>query len=199
MNRNVRSFSLGLVIAASLVSRSDAQGRAQSPSPAALRDVIIEDSLTPAKAQLRDFVAELRDTLNTVQALHASITRNLATGVTSVVLSNGRELGKRCRVSGAMAELTTKRVAAMYTSDPRGDQAMNAYRAGVAALMEDLRTCQRDDSLTMAAAAPDQKRIERVAAAARDAVTRYDAVRDGLMKLLNIDLPIKGTINPRRN
>lgn len=199
MNRNIRSIGLGLFIAASCAVRSDAQGRAQARWPAALRDMIIEDSLTPAKAQLRDVVAQLRDTLNTVQALHARITRNMASGVTSVVLSDGHELGKRCRVGAATADLTAKRVATMYTNDPHGDQALSAYRAGLTALLEDLKTCQRDDSLTMAASAPDQKRIEKVASAARDAVTRYDAIRDALMKLLSINLPVKGTINPQGN
>jgi hypothetical protein len=156
--------------------------------------LISEDSLTPAKAQLRDFVAELRDTLVRVQALHSSITRNLATGMTSVVVSNGYELRKRCRVGAAMAALTTDRVASMHTSDPRGDQALNAYRAGLTGLMEDLKTCQRDDSVTMAAAKPSQQNIEEVAAAAAAAVTRYDAIRDGLMTLLGINLPIKGKI-----
>jgi hypothetical protein len=191
VNRNIRSIGLGLVIATSVASRSGAQ---QS-----LRDMIIWDSLTPAKAQLRDFVAQLRDTLNTVQALHASITRNLATGVTSVVLSNGRMLGKRCRASAAMSELTTNRVAPMKTSDPRGDQVLAAFRAGLAALTEELKTCQHDDSVTMAASTPDQKRIEQVATVARDAVARYDVIRDALMKLLNIDLPIQGTMQPHRN
>ena len=200
MNRSIRLFGLALVTITTVASRSEAQGRrVESPSAAALRDLVVEDSLTPAKAQLRDVVAQLRDTLTTVQALHASIARNMATGVSSVVLSNGRELGKRCRVAAAMAELTTERIAPLKTSAPRGDQALNAYRASLTALTRDLWVCQRDDSVTMAAAHPDQKRIEHVAVAARAAVTRYDVIRDALLKLLDINLPIKGTINPRAN
>jgi hypothetical protein len=198
VNRSARFFRLGLVLAASFAVRGSAQTpRPQSPTPAQMRDIIIEDSLTPAKMQLRNFVTQLRDTLNSVQALHASITRNLASGVTSVVLSNGRELGKRCRVGGFEADLTSKRVATMYTSDPRGDQALNSYRAGLTALIDDFKTCQHDDSIAMAAATPDPKRIEQVSAAASDAVTRYDSVRDALLKLLNITLPFKGTFGTR--
>lgn len=196
MNRNIRSVGLGLIIAASLASRGDAQGRIKTATAEEMRDLIIEDSLTPAKSQLRDYVAQLRDTLISVPALRASISRNRATGVTSVVLSNGRELGKRCRVSEAMAVMTIERVAAMKTSDPRGDQALNGYRSGLATLTEDMKTCVRDDSLTMVAASPDQGRIEQIAAAASDAVMRYDSIRDALMRLLNITLPIKGTIRP---
>lgn len=199
MKRNVRLLGLGLVLAATAALRGGAQGRIQSPTPAELRHLIIEDSLTPAKAQLRDFVAQLRDTLNSVQALHASITRNLATGVTSVVLSNARQLGKRCRVGAMMSELTTHRVASMRTSDPRGDQALAAYRAALTTLGDELKTCQHSDSVVISAATPDQRRIEQVATAARDAVTRYDVVRDALLKLLSIELPIKGTIGARRN
>jgi hypothetical protein len=188
-----------LFLGVALASRGSAQTRPTSPTAAQLRGMIIEDSLTPAKKQLRDFVAELRDTLFTVQAIHARVVRNLATGVTSVVLSDGHALGKRCRVSGAEVDRTLKRVAGMYTSDSTGGQALSVYRAGLAALMEDMGTCQHDDSVMMSASSPDPKRVGEVAAAAADAVTRYDGIRDGLMKLLNIKLPVKGTIGVRGN
>jgi hypothetical protein len=197
VNLNIRSTVVALIAAALSVSHGVAQTRTQAPTPAQLRDMIIEDSLTPAKAQLRNFVAELRDTLNAVPALHASITRNLASGTTSVVLSDGRQLGKRCRLGGAFADLTIKRIAVMHTNDPGGDQALNAYRSSLTTLIDDFRVCVHDDSTTMAAATPDPKRIESVAAAARDAVTRYDAVRDAFLRLLQITLPIRSSAHPR--
>ena len=198
MKRNVRWICLGVALAAGVVSRGSAQnGRPTSPTPAQLRGMIIQDSLTPAKMELRDVVAKLRDTLISVQALHSSIMRNLASGGAAVVISNGRELGKRCRVGEATADLTVKRISAMYTNEPKGDQALNGYRAGLNGLIDELRTCQRDDSATMAAKAPDPRRIEQVATAARDAVARYDVVRDALMKLLSIDLPISGRMRPQ--
>lgn len=197
MNRNFRSLGLGVVMLAWLAGRGAAQAQAHIATPEQIRDMIAVDSLTPAKKQLRDFVAELRDTLVSVQALHASISRNLASGVTSVVRSDGHQLGRRCHVGGAAADLTVKRVATMYTNDPVGDQALNTYRSGLAELITGLRACQHDDSLVMAAATPDPQRIEAVAAAARQAVDRYDGIRDGLLKLLGIRLPIKRGIGAR--
>jgi hypothetical protein len=183
-------FGTGLFLAAALAARSSAQAGHGTE----LRDQIVIDSLNPQKMQLRDIVAQLRDTLITVPALQNRIAQYLATSVNSVVISSGRELGKRCRISATMADLTVKRVAPLYTNNPQGDQALNGYRASLASLIEDLRTCERDDSLTMSVASPDPKRIAQVASAARDAVARYDAVRDALLRLLNIELPIKGTI-----
>jgi hypothetical protein len=188
MNWNIRSLGLGLILVASFAARSGAQTGTE------IRDRIVFDSLSPQKMQLRDIVAELRDTLVTVPALQDRIARNIATGVHSVVVSNGRELGKRCRISAAMADLTAKRVAPLYTNNPQGDQALNGYRASLTSLIEDLRTCERDDSLTMSVPSPDPNRIAQVSVAARDAVTRYDAVRDALLRLMNIELPIKGKI-----
>lgn len=197
MNRTIRIFGLALIATTSLTTAGRAQTAyaKQLLTAEQLRNMIIEDSLTPAKKELRDFVAELRDSLNGVQAIRTSVARNLATGKTAVVVSNARELGKRCHMAEAMADLTSKRVATMYTNDPRGDQALNAYRAGLTILGEDMRTCQRDGSAVMSAPKPDGKRIELFAAAADDAVTRYDTIRDGLMKLLNITLPITGKIH----
>jgi hypothetical protein len=190
IKRNVRQFGLALLLVAAFAAR----GSAQAGHGTDIRDQIVIDSLNPRKMQLRDIVAQLRDTLITVPALQDRIARNMATGVNSVVISNGRELGKRCRIGAAMADLTAKRVAPLYTNNPQGDQALNGYRASLTSLIGDLKVCERDDSLTMVVASPDPKRIAQVAATARDAVARYDAVRDALLKLLGIDLPIKGTI-----
>ena len=200
MTRTRRTFGHTLALFAVTVATVSAQTTggvtpAQMRTAAQLRNMIIEDSLTPAKKQLRDFVAELRDSLNYVQAIRSSIDRNLTTGTNSVVVSNARVLGKRCRMAMGMADLTGKRVATMYANDPRGDQALNAYRAGLTALMDDMQGCQRDDSLVITAAKPDGKRIKEVASAADDAINRYDMIRDGLLKLLNIDLPIAGKIH----
>lgn len=164
-----------------------------------VRDILIVDSLSPAKTQLRDFVAELRDTLNLVESIHARIVRASASGMNSVVQSSGHQLGRSCRSSTAMIELTQQRVAAMKTSDVRGEQALASFRAGLATLDDDLRLCQTDDSTAMAASHPDQKRIQQVAAAARDAIVQYDRVRDGLLRLLDINLPVKGYIPPPRH
>ncbi len=190
---NVSRFGTALILAAVCAAR----GSAQAGHGTEIRDQIVIDSLNPQKMQLRDIVAQLRDTLITVPALQNRIAQYLATGVNSVVISSGRELGKRCRVGTAMADLTIKRVAPLYTNNPQGDQALNGYRAGLASLAEDLKACERDDSLTMSAASPDPKRIAQVAGSARDAVARYDAVRDALLRLLNIELPIKGTVYNR--
>jgi len=108
-------------------------------------------------------------------------------------------LRRSCRASTAMIELTQQRVSAMKTSDVRGEQALASFRAGLAALDDDLRLCQTDDSAVMAATRPDQQRIQQVATAARDAIVRYDQVRDGLLRLLDINLPVKGYIPPPRH
>lgn len=197
MNRIRPAAALTALAALMLAQPVRAQRPARPPTSMDLHELIPEDSLTPAKSRLRDDVARLRDTLSTIRALHARITRNLSTGTGSVVLSDGRELGKRCHAGAAMAGVTATRVAGLRTSTPNGDQALNAYRAGLAALGDDLEACQRDDSLVMAAHQPDQQRIEVVAAAARDAISRYDLLRDALLKLLEIDLPIQGTIGRR--
>jgi hypothetical protein len=176
---------------AALASRATAQR--------SVRDILIVDSLSPAKTQLRDYIAELRDTLNIVESIHARIVRANASGMSSVVQSSGHQLGRICRTSGAMIELTQQRISAMRTSDVRGEQALASFRASLATLDDNLRVCQTDDSAVMATLPPDQKRIQQVAAAARDAIVQYDQVRDGLLKLLDINLPVKGYIPPPRH
>jgi hypothetical protein len=98
-----------------------------------------------------------------------------------------------------MIELTEQRVSVMKTSDVRGEQALASFRNSLVALDENLRLCQTDDSAVMASAPPDQKRIQQIAAAARDAIVQYDQVRDGLLKLLDINLPVKGYIPPPKH
>jgi hypothetical protein len=189
--RHTRIIGVFLVVAAAWAPRASAQR--------SVRDILIVDSLSPAKTQLRDFVAELRDTLNLVESIHARIVRASASGMSSVVQSGGHQLGRSCRTSTAMIEVTQQRVSAMKTSDVRGEQALASFRAGLATLDADLRLCQTDDSAVMAAPRPDQKRIQQVAAAARDAIVQYDRVRDGLLTLLDINLPVKGNIPPPRH
>jgi len=191
MMSRTRIAGILLIAIAACTSRASAQR--------SVRDILIVDSLSPAKTQLRDFVAELRDTLNLVESIHARIVRANASGMGSVVQSSGHQLRRSCRASTAMIELTQQRVSAMKTSDVRGEQALASFRAGLAALDDDLRLCQTDDSAVMAATRPDQQRIQQVATAARDAIVRYDQVRDGLLRLLDINLPVKGYIPPPRH
>ena len=177
-----------MVLAAAVVSRSTAQS--------SISDILIVDSLTPAKMQLRDYVAQLRDTLTMVESIRARITRANASGMNSVVLSSGRQLGRSCHASVTMIETTEQRVGMMKTSDVRGDQALASFRAGLATLADNMRLCQRDDSAMMVSASPDRKRIQQVATAARDAIMQYDQVRDALLRLLGINLPVNSYVRP---
>jgi hypothetical protein len=171
------------------------QLRAQQPTAGnAIRDMIIEDSLTPAKMQLRDYLTELRDTLTYIGSVQDRVARARAAKMTAVVLSQGWELSRRCLGGVQMLDVTTKRIAPMHTSDPRGDQALESYRAGMATLREDLRECAHFDSLALKEREVDQEKIEHIATAASDAVLRYEQVRDALLKLLGISLPIRGNI-----
>lgn len=177
-----------LVIAAALASRSTAQ--------ASIRDILIVDSLSPVKMQLRDYVAELRDTLTVVESIHARIIRANASGMNSVVQSSARQLGKSCHTGATFVETTQQRVRVMKTSDLRGEQALASFRAGLATLGDRLRLCQQEDSAVMAGASPDQKRIQQVSAAATGAIEQFDQVRDALLNLLGIDLPVKSYVPP---
>ena len=189
--RSVRTSGLVVGMVAALASRATGQS--------SVRDVLIVDSLSPAKTQLRDYIAELRDTLNVLESIHARIVRANASGMSSVVQSSGHQLGRSCHASAATVETTERRVSAMKTNYLHGEQALASYRASLITLAENLRLCQVDDSAVMAAPSPDQKRIQQVAAAAREAIVQYDQVRDGLLKLLDITLPIKGYIPPPRH
>ena len=191
MTGRTRIVGMLLMVTATLASRAAAQR--------SVRDILIVDSLSPAKTQLRDHVAELRDTLNMVESIHARIVRASASGMSSVVQSSGHQLGRSCRTSTTMIELTQQRVSVMKTSDVRGEQALASFRNSLVALDENLRLCQTDDSAVMARASPDQKRIQQIATAARDAIVQYDQVRDGLLKLLDINLPVKGYIPPPKH
>jgi hypothetical protein len=184
-----------LVALAAILSPSHLHAQSHLQSASKVRGMLIEDSLTPAKTQLRNYVAELRDTLVGVEAVQARIARaRAAGGQTSVVMSSGRELARHCLIGAVMVGATAKRVEPMGTPDPRGETAMAAYRNGLATLQNDLRDCAHFDSLTMATRPFDQQKLENIATAARDAIMRYDQVRDALMKLMAIDLPVHGNI-----
>lgn len=188
MKRRI-TWGLGAIIASGVLAGPAA-------AQTSVRDILIVDSLSPAKTQLRDFVAELRDTLNRVAAIHARIVRANASGMASVVESGGHQLGRTCRAAERMAALTHERVSMMKTDDIRGEQALASFRNGLTALGDQLHTCQVDDSTVMADRTPDRQRIVTVAGAASDAISRYDQVRDGLLTLLSIRLPVKGYIPP---
>ena len=180
------------VVGATIASQAGAQ--VQPKAGSRVRDLIIEDSLTPAKLQLRDYVSALRDSLVRVESVQARLVRARAAKMTSVVVSQGRELARNCTKGAAMVALTTKRIEPMNTQNEQGDLALHAYRSALATLGEDLRRCAHGDSLTMASAPLDQGQLENIATAARASISQYDVVRDGLMKLLGITLPIRGDI-----
>jgi hypothetical protein len=189
--RSTRISGLIIVLAATAVSRATAQS--------SVSDILIVDSLSPAKMQLRDYVAQLRDTLTVVESIHARIARANASGMNSVVLSSGRQLGKSCHASMTMVETTEQRVGMMKTSDVRGEQALASFRVSLATLADNLRLCQHEDSTVMAGASPDRKRIQQVATAARAAIMQYDQVRDALLTLLGINLPVNSYVPPPRH
>lgn len=171
------------------------QLEAQQPTAGnAMRDMIIEDSLTPAKMQLRDYLTALRDTLTYIGSVQDRIARARAAKMDAVVRSQGWELSRRCLGGVRMLDVTTRRLAPMRTSDPRGDQALESYRAGMATLREDLAECAHFDSLALKEHVIDQEKVEHIATAASDAVLRYEEVRDALLKLLGISLPVRGNI-----
>lgn len=178
-----------------LVAGVGSQAGAQS----SIRNMIIVDSLSPVKMQLRDYVAELRDTLNVVESINARIIRANASGMKSVVKSSGRQLGRSCHAANAMIGMTQQRVSVMVTSDVRGEQALASYRLGLTTLADYLQICEKSDSAVMAAPSPDVKQLLQVAAAANDAIAQYDQIRDGLLKLLDITLPVKGYVPPPRH
>jgi len=192
VNAFIRYCAVLAVAAVTLVSQAGAQGQPLSSSK--VRDLIIEDSLTPTKMSLRSYVADLRDSLVMVESNQSRLARARAANMTSVVVSQGRELARNCSKGAAMVALTTKRIEPMNTQNEQGDLALHAYRSALATLGEDLRRCAHGDSLIMAAASLDQVKLEDIATAARASISQYDLVRDGLMKLLGITLPIKGDI-----
>ena len=192
MNAFIKYCAVLALAGVTLTWQAGAQG--QPVSGSRVRDLIIEDSLTPTKMSLRGFVADLRDSLVKVEALQARLVRSRAANMTSVVVSQGRELARNCTNGAAMVTLTTKRIEPMNTQNEQGDLALHAYRSALATLGEDLRRCAHGDSLTMAVAPLDQTKLESIATAARESISQYDVVRDGLMKLLGITLPIKGDI-----
>ena len=183
-----------LLVVAGVAIASQAGAQTQQAAGSRIRDLIIEDSLTPAKMQLRNFVADLRDSLVRVESVQARLVRARASKMNSVVVSQGRDLARNCSNGAAMVTVMTQRIEPMNTQSEQGDQALHAYRSALSSLHDDLRLCAHFDSLTMAATPLNSERLENIATAARDAIARYDIVRDGLMKLLGITLPINGTI-----
>ncbi len=192
MNAFIRYCAVLAVAAVTLVSQAGAQGQPVSGSK--VRDLIIEDSLTPTKMSLRGYVADLRDSLVKVESNQSLLAKAIRANMTSVVVSQGRELARNCSKGAVMVALTTKRIEPMNTQNEQGDLALHAFRSALSTLGEDLRRCAHGDSLTMAAAPLDQVKLENIATAARESISQYDVVRDGLMKLLGITLPIKGDI-----
>ena len=73
MNAFVRYCLALAVTGVTLVSQAGAQ--TQPAAGSRIRDLILEDSLTPAKMQLRDFVADLRDSLVKVESVQARLVR----------------------------------------------------------------------------------------------------------------------------
>ena len=183
-----------LVLAASVLASPLVAQSGQRPSGSAIANLIMEDSLTPAKKELRNYIAELRDTLVKVQAVQARLTKARAAKMNGVVPSQGRELARNCLKGVTALDLTTRRLEPMNTPDPQGDQALHSYRNAIVTLREDLRLCAHFDSLTLAAATPDTQKLENIAIAASDAIARYDVIRDALIKLLGITLPVKGNM-----
>jgi transposase len=196
----VKKFTLcsGLMMAFAITSASTAAAQAGQPqSGSRINDLIIYDSLTPAKKQMRDFVAELRDSLVRIESVRSRIEKNRKSNTTSVIISQGRELARTCTSGASMLGLTAKRLEPMVTQDPQGDQAMHAYRSALSTLQEELRQCAHFDSLTMATKPLDGQKLENISIAASDAIARHDLIRDGLIKLLGITLPLKGSVGHR--
>ena len=187
--------ALAVIILGTAPAAARAQNMAkQAAAGADVRGIMIEDSLPPAKKQLRDLLTVLRDTLNRVSSMDSRISRARASGMTSVVASNARQLEKACVAAVAQVRRTTDKLAGMETRDERGDNALSAYRGGLADLLSDLVTCQHDDSLMLAAPKFDGARAESVSSAAAHAVELHDQIRDALLRMLGVRLPVSGYI-----
>jgi len=186
---------LAFLAVAGILPLTHAAAQAQAPRTGAdIRNMIIEDSLTPAKAQLRNYVAELRDSLVKIESAQENIARARKGKMPTVVLSQGRQLGKYCAMGVSMVDLTTERISPMGTPDPRGDQALHGYRSGLNVLREDLRICAHIDSVTLATQPVNQDKLETIATAVVGAIRQYDQIRDGMIKVFDISLPIHGDI-----
>ena len=183
MRRNLAAL-LALAIAAG----------ARLPAQTPLGGSLVGDSLTPTKAHFRDAVSELRDTLTRVQATTALIGRAHRSGMSSVVASQARELQRRCRSGAAMTGTTKSRIANLRTSADEGNRALTSYRTALDDLDSSLVACARDDSLALGATQLDADHVEEIGAAATAAIDRYDRVRDALLGLLEIRLPVAGAI-----
>ena len=100
-----------------------------------------------------------------------------------------------------MIELTQQAGGADEHQRRRGDQALAAYRTGLAALRRRSRgTARTSTALTLATRPLDQKRLENIATAASDvdrAATTWFVMR--LLKLLGIDSAGQRNIPPLRH
>lgn len=177
---------LGMISAACAV-RANAQS-----SP--VRSMMVEDSLSAAKIELRDYVARLSDSLTTIKAIQPRLSRARATHMDAVVISLGRDLGRKCNSSDGLVRWTANAVGYMRTNDPHGDQALAGYIASLNELSTDLLTCHHDDSVVMAARPVEPARITQLSDSVTAAIDRYNGTRDALLRLLGIQLPAKGTI-----
>lgn len=176
-------------------SSDQALRAAQTAAAAAdVRSIMIEDSLPPAKRELRDEVTQLRDTLTRVSALDARISRSEASGMNAVVTSSAHQLLKACRSSAVQTSRTLDRLGILQTNDPRGDNALSTYRGALGDLLNDMRACQQQDSLALGAKSLDVRRVQDISAAAAAAIFRHDQVRDALLGMLGIRMPVKGYI-----
>jgi hypothetical protein len=179
-------FVLG-VIAAACVTRADAQS-------SSVRSMMVEDSLSAAKVELRDYVARLSDSLTAIKSIQPRMARARASHMDGVVTSLGRDLGRKCMSSGGLTRWTANAVGYMRTNNPHGDQALAVYIASLNELSADLVACHHDDSAAMAARPVEPTRISQVADSVTSAIDRYNGMRDALLRLLGIDLPAKGTM-----
>jgi hypothetical protein len=184
------------VAPAALTAQSDQALRAAQNAAAAadVRGIMVEDSLPPAKRQLRDELTLLRDTLTRVSALDARISRSEASGMSAVVMSSARQLWTACRSGAGTANRTLDQLSNLQTNDPRGDNALSTYRGALGDLLSDMRSCQQQDSIALGAKPIDARRVQDISAAAAAAILRHDQVRDALVGMLGIRMPVKGYI-----
>lgn len=190
-----------LVLACSAAGRSlSAQGSRAPEPPIAdqVRSLMSDEKLPEMKGQLRDEIAQLRDSLYIIGSIRSRIGRARASSMSAVALSLGRQLAGRCRMGAAMTDLTTSRLATLRTSEPLGDRALDSYRAALRTLSTALRDCEHQSGAAAALMPPDAARFEEIATKADAAITQHDQVRDGMLHTFAIHLPVHGYIPPPR-
>ncbi len=188
MTTATRCWMVLSVLAAGVTVRAHAQ------SSASVRSIMVEDSLSAAKVELRDYVARLNDSLTAIKSMQPRLARARATHMDAVAQSLGRDLGRKCASGDALTRWTANTVGYMRTNNPHGDQALAVYIGSLNELSKSLIACHHDDSVTMAGRPIETARIDEIADSAAVAIDRYNGVRDALLRLLGIELPAKGTI-----